>query len=64
MRTSEQPLENQLIATLAGLKHGYRPEIHDRKALEHNFCETLEALKRVRLTDGEFSRLLDEIALI
>jgi type I restriction enzyme, R subunit len=61
MSTSEQQLENQLIETLAGLKYVYRPDIRDRKALEHNFREKFEALNRVRLTDGEFSRLLDEI---
>ncbi|MYH56684.1 MAG: type I restriction endonuclease subunit R, partial [Boseongicola sp. SB0675_bin_26] len=39
----------------------YRPDIRDRAALEANFRERFEALNRVKLTDGEFKRLLEEI---
>ena len=61
MGTSEQQLENQLIDRLGELKYSHRPDIRDRKALEQNFREKFEALNRVRLTDGEFTRLLVEI---
>jgi type I restriction enzyme R subunit len=37
-----------------------RPDIRDRAALEQNFREKFEALNRVKLTDTEFARLLDE----
>jgi type I restriction enzyme, R subunit len=59
--SSEQELENQFIEKLSGLKYEYRPDIRDRAALEGNFRKKFEALNRVRLTDGEFKRLLDEI---
>ena len=42
-------------------KYGYRSDIRDRTALEANFRKQFEALNRVRLTDAEFQRLLDEI---
>ena len=61
MTTAEQQLENQLIEKLQGLKYEYRPDIRDRAALEKNFRDKFEALNRVRLTDSEFARLLDEI---
>ena len=61
MPTSESVLEQELIAKLQELKYSYRPEIRDRAALELNFREKFEALNRVRLTDAEFQRLLDEI---
>ena len=50
-----------LIKKLVSLKYEYRPDIRNRAALEKNFREKFEALNRVRLTDGEFSRMLDEI---
>ncbi|MFA5203230.1 MAG: type I restriction endonuclease subunit R, partial [Lentisphaeria bacterium] len=37
------------------------PDIRDRAALESNFRQKFETLNRVRLTDGEFHRLLDEL---
>jgi type I site-specific restriction-modification system R (restriction) subunit len=37
------------------------PDIHDRASLEANFREKFEALNRVRLTESEFARLLEEI---
>jgi len=50
-----------LIAKLADLKYTLRPDIRDRVALEKNFRAKFEELNRVRLTDGEFQRLLDSI---
>ncbi|MDY6822338.1 MAG: type I restriction endonuclease subunit R [Thermodesulfobacteriota bacterium] len=61
MTTPESKLEETLIAKLGDLKYVYRPDIHDRAALEVNFRKHFEALNRVQLTDGEFKRLLDEI---
>ena len=58
---SEQDIEAGLIARLKELKYQYRSDINSRAALEHNFREKFEALNRVKLTDGEFARLLDEI---
>ncbi len=61
MTPAERQLEEQLIEKLRGLKYEYRTDIRDRATLEKNFREKFEALNRVRLTDGEFQRLLDEI---
>jgi type I restriction enzyme R subunit len=58
---SEQRIEQGFIDKLIELKYTYRPDIRDRTSLEHNFREKFEALNSVRLTDGEFARLLDEI---
>lgn len=58
---SEQKIEQGFIDKLVELKYTYRSDITDRTSLEHNFREKFEALNRVRLTDGEFARLLDEI---
>jgi len=57
----EGTIEQGFIGTLEGLKYEYRPDIRDRAALERNFREKFETLNRVRLTDSEFARLLDEI---
>lgn len=57
----ESELEATLIAKLRDLKYVHRDDIHDRAALEANFRRHFEALNRVKLTDGEFERLLDEI---
>jgi type I restriction enzyme R subunit len=57
----EDTIEYGVIGTLQGLKYTYRPDIRDRAALEKNFRDKFEALNRVRLTDSEFARLLDEI---
>jgi type I restriction enzyme R subunit len=57
----EQCLESGFISKLQGLKYEYRPDITNRATLEQNFRAKFEALNRVRLTDGEFVRLLDEI---
>jgi hypothetical protein len=59
--TPERNLEEALVSKLKYLKYEYRPDIRDRAALERNFREKFEALNRVRLTDSEFTRLIDEI---
>lgn len=59
----EENIEAHFIQTLVGLKYIYREDIRDRVTLEQNFREKFEALNRVRLTDGEFQRLLDEIII-
>ena len=61
LTSPERQLEEQLVEKLVGLKYEYRPDIRNRAALEKNFREKFEALNRVRLTEGEFSRLLEEI---
>ena len=57
----EDGIEYGFIGKLQGLKYEYRSDITDRASLEKNFRGKFEALNRVRLTDGEFARLLDEI---
>ena len=57
----EEQIEYGFISKLQGLKYEYRQDIRDRAALESNFREKFEALNRVKLSDGEFARLLDEI---
>ena len=57
----EVDLETALIDKLRGLKYTVRADIRDRASLEANFREKFEALNRVKLTDGEFERLLGEI---
>lgn len=57
----EDHLEYGFIGKLQSLKYEYRKDIRDRAALEKNFREKFNALNRVTLTDGEFSRLLEEI---
>ncbi|MDT7518811.1 type I restriction endonuclease subunit R [Rhodoferax sp. TBRC 17660] len=57
----EEQIELGFIGKLQGLKYEYRPDIRDRAALERNFREKFEALNRVKLSDGEFARLLDEV---
>ena len=59
--TKETALERDLISKLQDLKYAYRDDIRDRAALEANFRQKFEALNRVKLSDGEFQRLLDEI---
>ena len=57
----EQEIEQGFIRKLTELKYEYRSDITNRAALERNFREKFEALNRVRLTDTEFARLLDEL---
>jgi type I restriction enzyme R subunit len=61
MISPERQLEEQFIEKLRSLKYEYRADIRDRATLEKNFREKFEALYRVRQTDSEFQRLLDEI---
>ena len=58
---TEQQIEQALVQKLGDLKYTYRPDIRDRAALEQNFREKFEALNRVRLTENEFSRLMELI---
>ena len=57
----EEHIEYGFIGKLQRLKYAYRDDIRDRTALEKNFREKFEALNRVKLTDAEFARLLDQI---
>lgn len=57
----EQDIEEEFIEKLRALKYSYRPDIRDRAAIERNFRQKFEALNRVKLADGEFQRLLDEL---
>jgi type I restriction enzyme, R subunit len=59
----EQDIETDFIERLRELKYSERPDIRDRAALESNFREKFEALNRVRLTDAEFQRLLEELTI-
>lgn len=61
MTSHESQLEEQFIGKLRDLKYEYRADIQDRAALEANFRQKFQDLNRVRLTDGEFERLLAEI---
>jgi len=58
---NERTIEDDFIQNLRDLKYTDRPDIRDRTGLEANFREKFEALNRVRLTDSEFSRLMEEI---
>ena len=59
------PLENQieqdLIEKLSELKYTHRQDIRDRASLETNFFQKFEELNKVRLTQNEKTRLLDDI---
>jgi type I restriction enzyme R subunit len=57
----EEHIETSFLGKLQSLKYEYRSDITNRATLETNFREKFEALNRVRLTDSEFARLLDEI---
>lgn len=59
--SSEQQLEERFIQKLLSLKYEYRPDIRNRAALEANFRAKFQELNRVKLTDDEFQRLLDEV---
>lgn len=61
MISREKQIEDHFINKLIDLKYTYRDDIHDRDTLERNFRTKFETLNRVRLTDSEFSRLLEEI---
>ena len=57
----ESDIENDFIKKLTDLKYIYRSDIQGKETLEQNFREKFEALNRVKLTDNEFTRLLDQI---
>ncbi|MDP3375418.1 MAG: type I restriction endonuclease subunit R, partial [Hydrogenophaga sp.] len=58
----EDQIEYGFIGKLQNsLKYEYRADIRDRASLEKNFRAKFEALNRVKLTESEFARLLDEI---
>ena len=57
----EDQIEYGFVGKLQGLKYEYRADIRDRAGLERNFREKFEALNRVKLSNGEFAWLLDEI---
>jgi type I restriction enzyme R subunit len=59
--TKEAEIEQQLIKELASLKYSQGDDVRDRDELERNFRDKFETLNRVRLTDSEFERLLEEI---
>lgn len=61
LAVKEEHIEYGFIGKLQSLKYEFRDDIRNRAALEQNFREKFEALNRVKLTDAEFSRLLDEI---
>ena len=58
---TEQQIEQSFIDKLSELKYSYRPDIADRASLERNFRENFDTLNSVKLTEGEFQRLLEEI---
>ncbi len=61
MTSPERQLEIELLERLRDLKYEHRDDIRDRASLEKNFRRKFEVLNHVKLTDGEFQRLLDEI---
>ena len=61
MPSQERQLEDQLIDNLRDLKYEHRADVLDRGKLERNFREKFEAINRVCLANGKFSRLHDEI---
>ncbi|HAW6844147.1 TPA: type I restriction endonuclease subunit R, partial [Escherichia coli] len=61
MSTTENQIEQDLIARLTELKYTLRPDIRDRASLEKNFREKFETLNKVHLTYNEFQRLLDAV---
>jgi len=61
MPSPERQLEDELVGKLLDLKYEHRSDIRDRATLESNFRDKFQSLNHVKLTDGEFQRLLDEI---
>lgn len=59
--TAERQIEEAFIAKLCDLKYSYRQDICDLESLKANFRQKFQELNRVKLTNEEFSRLLDEI---
>jgi type I restriction enzyme, R subunit len=59
--TTENQIEQDLIAKLEALKYFYRSDIRDRASLEANFRKHFQDLNRVSLSDSEFERLKDDL---
>ena len=57
----ESQIEQHFIRHLEGLGYKYCKNIKNRASLEANFRNKFEALNNVRLTDGEFKRLMENI---
>ncbi|MFR9562526.1 MAG: type I restriction endonuclease subunit R [Rikenellaceae bacterium] len=57
----ESKIELGFINKLKDLNYIYRSDIRDRESLEQNFRSKFESLNRVKLTDSEYKRLLEEI---
>ena len=57
----ESQIEQHFIRHLEGLGYKYCKDIKDQTSLEANFRNKFEALNNVRLTDGEFERLMEKI---
>ena len=57
----ENELELDLLRKLQDLKYEYRNDIRDLDGLKSNFRDHFENLNRVKLTEAEFSRLLEQI---
>ncbi len=59
--TTENEIEQKLIKKLSDLKYTYRQDIKTHATLKKNFRQKFEDLNKVKLTDGEFDRLMDKI---
>lgn len=57
----ESQIEQHFIRHLEGLGYKYCKDIKNQTSLEQNFRNKFEALNNVRLTDGEFERLMGNI---
>ncbi len=64
MSIKEKEIENELIKKLVELKYVRRDDIKDRISLEVNFRKKFESLNKVKPTDTEFARLLNETFII
>ena len=61
MKTKEHQIELDFIKKLEEIKYIYRKDIKDRLSLEKNFRDKFEELNRIKLTNSEFNRLLEDI---
>jgi type I restriction enzyme R subunit len=61
MKIKEHKIELDFIKKLEEIKYIYRQDIKDKNSLEQNFRDKFEELNRVKLTDSEFNRLLEDI---
>jgi len=61
MKIKEHQIELDFIKKLKDIKYIYRQDIKNRNSLENNFRAKFEELNRVKLTDNEFNRLLEDI---